>query len=169
MSLYTPTVWVENETPRSAALFNKREQGIANLFKKRAYCHSGTGYSIVGDNNLNYLKFGTAGAGMLYDTDNTAYSTCILSADGTDYKVKKPSWATYGIVNATIIPSSWNFTIFYVQSSFTDYIWEAYPSVKKTIKMRGVITANDVWVTIAAIKTGGGSVGYSAFISVVWY
>ena len=170
MSLYTPTVWVENETPRSAALFNKREQGIANLFKKRAYWNSGSGYSVTGNNTYYDLKFGTAATRKFYDTDNTAVGSCITQSSGHDISILKPSWATFGIVSATIIPSDWDFLEFYAAIIFNSgaIYGRASSTQKKIIKMQGIATTN-VSISVAAQENYDEPVGYGATVSVFWY
>lgn len=166
MSLYTPTVWVENETPRSAALFNKREQGIANLFKKRAYWNSGTGYVIDGDNTYKSLYFGTAATRMFYDTDNTAVASCITQESGHDTTILKPNWATIGIFSVRIDPYSWDWIQFYaVAAGIYGY---ADATNKKVIKIDG-ITTSDLSVSVACQKSYGHGTYYNASLSVAWY
>ena len=166
MSLYTPTVWVDGETPRSAALFNKREQGIANLFKKRAYWNAGTGYVIDGDNTYKSLYFGTQNNGWLYDTDGTAYANCVSSSGGKDVTVYKPAWATIGIFSVRIDPYNWDWIQFYaVAAGIYGY---AHATNKKVIKIDGITTSN-LSVSVACQKNYGAATNYNASLSVAWY
>jgi len=168
MSLYIPTDWTG--ALRDVALFNKREQGIDNLFKKRAYWNAGSGYSVAGDSNWHTAKFGTATTRKFYDTDNTAVASCITQESGHDTSILKPSWATFGIVSATIIPSDWDFIKFeaYVDIGGSNII-RGYTNItqKKTIHLRGITTAGAVTVVISA--QSGSPVGYGATVSAFWY
>jgi len=104
MPLYTPTIWVNNETPRSAALFNKREQGINALFNKRAYWNSkSVAYAF---SSSGYVEFGTYNGGLFYDYAGVGrYDTGVVEtgSGGNDKVIHMPSWASFGMAAVTII------------------------------------------------------------------
>ena len=174
MPLYTPTIFTNNISERSIALFNKREQGIAGLYKKRVYYNKSTGAAYYVPSGMSTsIKFGASSTGILYDTDGADYGDCVESSGGHDIKIIKPSWATYGIVNCTIIFPDYDFTSFSVSlelpgSSFASA--RIYPATdRRYIKLRGIVI-NDVRLPCAATKDyGDAKVYYKPIISVLWY
>jgi len=94
MSLYTPTVWVENETPRSAALFNKRETAIQNAGAVCVCRMTGT-HTYSSGNEIYFGTKGTPPTGTFYNSLGLPY-TDYIKTDGTDtYNLKFYVPSTY--------------------------------------------------------------------------